>query len=319
MNLKNQNIGLIFGLSAGFLWSFTFLVPKVLGNFSSTEILLARYVVFCFISLCFFPLPKLLSFFKKNPVLLKEAIITTIIGFSGYYFILVEAIHLIGVPLPSFIVGLVPVTMILFSGNLKANIKNYRLTLICVLLGMIFLAGKDLSQMNLEGKGILHIVFGLGLAFLALTSWTQFALRNVTFLKRHPEVSSKDWSSILGILTLPITLLLVLVESAVRPQKFYLLEASSSEIWIFIACIILIGGGASWIAMYCWNIASSRLSKEMLGQMLVCETSFAVILNVLLENRMIYISEVAAIVFLSAGVMFAAKVKPKAQVAVGQG
>lgn len=313
MHFKNQNLGLFFGLSAGFLWSFTFLVPKVLGNFSSTEILLARYIVFCFISLCFFPLPRFIAFFKKNPSLLKEAIITTLVGFSGYYFILVESIQLIGVPLPSFIVGLVPVTMILFSGNLQKNIKDYRLTLICVLLGMLFLAGKDLSQVNLQTKSVLDVILGLALALTALTSWTYFALRNVNFLTSHPSISSKDWSSILGILTLPITLILLLIESAVRPKSFYLLEASTNEIWLFIICIIVIGGGASWIAMYCWNMAGARLSKEMLGQMLVCETSFAVILNVLLENRMIYVSELAAIVLLSAGVMFASKVKPKAQ------
>ena len=318
MHLKNQNLGLFFGLSAGFLWSFTFLVPKVLSHFSSTEILLARYFVFCLISLCLYPLPKLVTFFKKNPSLLKEAIITTIVGFSGFYFILVESIRLIGVPLPSFILGLVPVTMILFSGKLQENIKSYRLTLICVFLGMLFLAGKDLSEMNLQSKSIYHVLLGLGLAFTALASWTHFALRNVNFLGNHPEISSKDWSSILGVLTLPITLFFILIESAVRPQTFYILEAPSSEIWFFILCIILVGAGASWVAMFCWNKAGSHLSKEMLGQMLVCETSFAVILNVLLEKRMIFLSEFAAIVLLSAGVLFASKVKSNAQIVVAR-
>lgn len=314
MQLKNQNLGLFFGLSAGFLWSFTFLVPKVLGKFSSTEILLSRYIVFCLISLCLFPLPKLFTVFKNNPSFLKEAIITTILGFTGYYFILVESILLIGVPIPSFIMGLVPVAMILSSGNLKKNIKSYRLTLICVILGMIFLTGKDLSVMNFQSKSIFHVVTGIGLAFTALASWSYFALRNVHFLSKHPEISSKDWSSILGVLTLPITLLFLLIESAFRSKSFYILEAPSSEVWFFIACIILLGGGASWVAMVCWNKAGSYLSKEMLGLMIVSETSFAVILNVFLEKRMIYLSEFAAIALLSAGVLFASKVKANTQV-----
>lgn len=307
--MKSKNLGLFFGLSAGFLWSFTFLAPKISYQFTSTEILLGRYLIFFMISLAIFPLPKLIRFFKNHPSFLKEALITSTLGFSSYYFILVESVRLVGVPFPSFTMGLVPVTMILLAGNFRRNLKLYRTTLICVFLGMLTLAVKDISEINYAEKDLLDVMTGIALAFLALASWTYYALRNVKFLSDHPYLKSKDWSSILGLFALPTTLICLMIESLFRSQSLYIFQASSQEIGTFVACALAIGIGSSWLATYCWNIAGSILTKEMLGQMVVSETCFAVILNVLYEKRMPYPAELIALLLLSTGVAFAARKK----------
>ncbi|MFA5584759.1 MAG: hypothetical protein WDA09_11145 [Bacteriovoracaceae bacterium] len=86
--MSKTSVGFLFGIIAGFLWSFTFLAPKITHQFSSTEILLGRYVFFFIISLFFFSLKKVYYFLVKNPKYLREALIITNAGFSGYYFLL---------------------------------------------------------------------------------------------------------------------------------------------------------------------------------------------------------------------------------------
>lgn len=301
---KSTNLGLFFGFAAGLLWSFTFLAPKISGKFSSTEILLGRYISFFIISLFFFSLRKIYLFFKENPSFLKEALIITIVGFSGYYFLLIEAVRLIGVPVTSFTMGMVPVTIILFSGNFKKNLKLYALPLLCIILGMLTLVLNDQSA-DESPKTTGEMIMGGILALASLSSWTYYALRNARFLKEHPKVKSKDWASALGILALPTVLLFLIIETGFRAKSFYIVEASTEELWLFLATSLAIGVGSSWLATICWNIAGTMISKELLGQMVVSETCFAIVLNVIYEKRFFHPAELVAVTLLSLGVALA--------------
>lgn len=303
--MKSSNLGLFFGLSAGFLWSFTFLAPKATWQFSSTEILLGRYVAFFIISLFFFPVKKIYNFFKENPRFLKQALIITTAGFSGYYFLLIEAVRLVGVPITSFTMGMVPVTMVLFSGDLRKNLKLYFLPLSCIVLGMLSLVINDILRLN-SNKDLEELIWGGLIALSALASWTYYALKNSRFLLEHPQVKSKDWASALGFLALPTVVLFLIIEGIFRNKTFYLPQASTQEVWIFIATSLAIGVGSSWLATICWNLAGSLMSKELLGQMVVSETCFAILLNIIYEKRFFHTAEIVALILLSLGVALAA-------------
>lgn len=302
--MNKSTVGFLFGIFAGFLWSFTFLAPKIAHQFSSTEILLGRYIFFFIISLFFFSFKKTLLFLKQNSTYLKEALIITISGFSGYYFLLIGAVKLIGVPFTSFTMGMVPVTMILFAGDFTKSIKVFWPSILCITSGLFIL----LIDSSGSGAGTINERFaGALLAFASLASWTFYAFRNKRFLEKHPEVKNKEWASVLGFLSLPTVILFLIIESSYETKTFLILEAGATEIWTFIACSIAIGIGSSWLATVCWNIAGSILSPQMLGQIVVSETCFAIIINSLYEERYLSSSEIAAVILLLFGVLLTAK------------
>ncbi len=305
--MNKTTIGFLFGIIAGFLWSFTFLAPKITHEFSSTEILLGRYLIFFIISVWFFPLTKIHHFLKENPRYLKEALIITISGFSGYYFLLIGAVKFIGVPFTSFTMGMVPVTMILFSGNLSRSVKAFWPSLLFIISGMAVLL---LESSTSESKTIQDKIFGTVLAFSSLASWTFYALKNKRFLLQHPEVKNKEWASVLGFLALPTVILFLAIEATYETKTFFFPEATPDQIWIFIASSIAIGIGSSWLATVCWNIAGNLLSPQLLGQIVVSETCFAIIINSFYEERYLYRSEILAMILLLSGVLLAAKKRP---------
>ncbi len=304
--MSKTSVGFLFGISAGFLWSFTFLAPKITQQFSSTEILLGRYVFFFIISLFFFSLKRVYYFLIKNPMYLREALIITISGFSGYYFLLIGAVKFIGVPFTSFTMGMVPVTMILFSGDLNKSLKTYWPSLFCIISGMVILLSESSES---EIRTTQDKILGSILAFASLASWTYYALKNKKFLLRHPEVKNKDWASVLGFLALPTVILFLIIESTYEAKTFYLLEANPAEIGIFLASSIAIGIGSSWLATVCWNIAGTMLSPQLLGQIVVSETCFAIIINSVYEGRQLFLTEMAAMGLLLTGVVLSVRIK----------
>lgn len=308
--MNNTSIGFLFGIMAGFLWSFTFLAPKITRQFSSTEILLGRYIFFFIISLFFFSLKNIYHFLKKNPRYLKEGLIITISGFSGYYFLLIGAVKFIGVPFTSFTMGMVPVTMILFSGDTLKSVKHYWPSLLFIISGMAILL---FESSDTEVRTTQDKIIGVALAFTSLASWTFYALRNKNFLLRHPEVKNKEWASIMGFLALPTVILFLLIESTYEAKTFYILDAKSTEIWVFLASSIAIGIGSSWLATICWNIAETLLKPQLLGQIVVSETCFAIMINSLYEGRHLFLTEIIAMLLLLTGVVFAVRNKSSLQ------
>lgn len=304
--MSKTSVGFFFGIIAGFLWSFTFLAPKITHQFSSTEILLGRYVFFFIISLFFFSLKKVYFFLVKNPKYLREALIITIAGFSGYYFLLIGAVKFIGVPFTSFTMGMVPVTMILFSGDMLKSMRKYWPSLLCIISGMVILL---LESSESEIRTIQDKTLGAALAFASLASWTFYALRNKQFLLQHPEVKNKEWASLLGFLALPTVILFLIIENTYEAKTFYLFQANPREIGIFLASSIAIGIGSSWLATVCWNIAGTLLSPQLLGQIVVSETCFAIIINAVYEERQLFLTEMSAMGLLLTGVVMSVRIK----------
>ncbi|MGW0517742.1 hypothetical protein [Crossiella sp. NPDC003009] len=57
------------------------------------------------------------------------------------------------------------------------------------------------------GRSLGEQLLGLGCAVLALAMWTWFGVANAQFLRAHPQISPADWSTLVGVATLGLSVL----------------------------------------------------------------------------------------------------------------
>jgi drug/metabolite transporter (DMT)-like permease len=123
-------IGILSGLLAGAFWGFSFLVPKVLGNFSPSEVALGRFGFYGIVSSIFliFHNKNSLKLFKKPYI--RKAFVLCLTGNTLYYFLLIYCIRFAGIPYASLCIGMIPVTTVLFSGEKNVRKLLFPLALI---------------------------------------------------------------------------------------------------------------------------------------------------------------------------------------------
>ena len=253
-------IGVFAGLGAGAFWGFSFLAPRVVPAFSALDVSAARFIVYGLTALLmmawrFAPsrLPGLRHFLA--------ALALSVLGFTGYYLLVVLSIRRLGVALPALIMGTVPIWVMLLG-------KPQSLRWAALLPGLaltaagLWLMGLHSAQHAATGR---LDAAGLALACGGLASWTAFALLNAAWLKRHPDVGARDWTNWLGVAAL---MWLAAGTPATR-------LAATPGLGVFLLVAFAIGFCASWLATVLWNVASQRLPASLCGQLIVSETLFA--------------------------------------------
>jgi drug/metabolite transporter (DMT)-like permease len=140
----------------------------------------------------------------------------------------------------------------------------------------------------------------------ALACWTWYAVDNTRFLKRNPHFSSAEWSALYGISSGLIALLVGLAAFALRDGTA---AASGGRDWTtFWAANGLLALGASVIGNQLWNIASRKVPVTLSGQLILFETLFALLYGFIYHQRLPRALEIAAIVLLTAGVLWSVRV-----------
>ena len=223
---KGKSGGILAGLAAGALWGLVFVAPRmVLGNdsaatgFSSVDLTAGRFLSYGFIAavLMFIGLRT-----KKLPTLNQAfaALGLSLLGFTGYYLLLVLAINDAGTEMPTLIIGTIPI-WVMFLG------KQQGLSFRSLLPGLLLTAGGLvlMGYVQLHGQADIHNPTsanywrGIAYALVAMVCWTLFAIFNSAWLKKHPEVSAADWANWLGVATgLGAWLLWLVAGSDVQPM-----------------------------------------------------------------------------------------------------
>ena len=199
----------------------------------------------------------------------------SVLGFTGYYLLLVLAIQDAGTEVPTLIIGTIPLWMMLLGKppglTWKVLAPGIALTATGLALMMLVnIHGDTLAQ----GTGATDANYwrGIGYALAAMLSWTVFGLMNSTWLKRHTDVNATDWANWLGVATgIGAVLLWFATGSDVK-----VLLALDHSAYIATICIVT-GIGSAWLATILWNVASQRLSASLCGQLIVSETVFALV------------------------------------------
>lgn len=302
--------GLTAALGAGLLWGLVFLTPLVLGDYPGFVLAVGRYLAFGLlaIGLAGFDRAALARLSRADWI---EAAKLALIGNLLYFATLASAIQLAGAPLPTLIIGTLPVVIAVTANLLDRRRgggedavpwRRLALPLVLILAGLWAMhAGA------VEGTAGADYLLGLLLALSALACWTWYPIRNSRWLRAHGPGLSRAWATAQGLATLPVALAAALAYAA---WDAFTATAGTRFAWplgpqpaLFVGFSALLGLAASWLGTILWNRASHLLPAALVGQLIVFETLAALLYAFIWYQRWPSGAEAAGIALLVAGVI----------------
>ncbi|HEY0503153.1 MAG TPA: DMT family transporter, partial [Lysobacter sp.] len=309
--------GTLYALAAGLLWGLVFVAPLLLPDYPAALQSVGRYLAFGLIAL---PLAWIdrANLRRLSRADWKEALKLAAIGNLLYYVCLASAIQRAGAPLPTMIIGTLPV-VIAISANLRDHRRDGRLpwrklapSLLLIALGIACVNRVELEALRVQPDAdASRYLQGALLAIVAVACWTWYPLRNADWLRAHPDRSPRTWATAQGVATLPLALAgytLLWGGMAVAGSDFAM--PLGPRPWFFVGLMACIGLFASWIGTLCWNAASQRLPTALAGQLIVFETLAALAYAFILRGRAPEPLTMLGIALLIAGVLWAVRIRP---------
>ncbi|MGA0612113.1 DMT family transporter [Caldimonas sp. KR1-144] len=310
-------IGTLYALAAGLMWGLVFVGPLMVPEAPAALHTVGRYLAFGLIALplAWFDRVRLAQLTRSDWI---EALKLAAVGNLLYYLCLSSAIQRAGGPLPTMIIGTLPV-VIAVSSNLRDAQRDGKLpwarlapSLLLIGCGIALVNHVELKALRADANADLgRYASGAALAIVAVACWTWYPLRNADWLRAHPDRDPRTWTTAQGLATLPLALAGYAILWAV-------LAATGSDFAMpfgprpgaFIGLMLAIGLFASWLGTLCWNEASQRLPTTLVGQLIVFETLSALAYAFMLRGRAPEPLTVAGIALLVAGVVWALRAKP---------
>ncbi len=307
--------GTVFALAAGLMWGLVFVAPLLLPAYPPALLSFARYLAFGLIALPLAALDRrrLAELDRADWI---EALKLGAIGNVVYYLCLAAAIQRAGAPLPTMIIGTLPVVIAIVSNRRNAardgTLPWRRLAPSLALIGAGIGCVNHVELRSIESAQFSRYASGALLAVAAVACWTWYPLRNADWLREHAHRSSRTWATAQGLATLPL--------AAAGFAGFWLWQLLAGDDgfsmplgptpWLFVGLMLAIGLFASWLGTLCWNEASQRLPTTLAGQLIVFETLAALAYAFMLRGRPPESLALLGIVLLVAGVIWALRERP---------
>ncbi|GAB4090905.1 DMT family transporter [Hydrogenophaga soli] len=314
--------GVAFALAAGLMWGLVFVGPLLLPEYPPALQAFGRYLAFGLIAL---PLGWLdraeLSRLTRADWL--EALKLSVVGNLLYYICLASAIQRTGGPLPTMMIGTLPV-VIAISANLLNHQRDGRLpwarlapSLLLIAAGIACVNQVELSLLAHNPDADLpRYASGAALAVVAVACWTWYPLRNSNWLRDHPGRNPRAWATAQGLTTLPLAVVgyaLFWVWTAWGPstvaEPFPMPFGPRPA--AFVGLMVAIGLLSSWVGTLCWNEASQRLPTALVGQLIVFETLSALTYAFVWRQQWPAPLTLVGIGLLLAGVLWATRIRPE--------
>ncbi len=317
--------GTLFALLAGAVWGLVFVIPLLLPDYPAALLSVGRYLAFGLIAL---PLAwldrKALARLSRADWI--EALKLTAVGNLLYYLCLAAAIQRAGGPLPTVIIGTLPVVIALCAhardkgrkGSSDARLpwRSLLPSLLLIAVGIGLVNQVEMQHLRDQSQsGVDWGRYGLGalLALFAVACWTWYPLRNADWLRQHAGRSPRTWATAQGVVTLPLALLCGVAFwawNAVSAQPISLPGGPTPErfVWLMLVTGLL----ASWLGTVCWNEASQRLPTHLAGQLIVFETLAALTYVLILRGQAPSVFTLLGMVLLVAGVLWALRAASRA-------
>ncbi len=312
MTKNNLLIGIAAALGAGLLWGLVFVAPLLLPNYPATLLTFGRYLAFGLVTL-----PIAWWFRAELKQLTKNdwwiATKLSLIGNFIYYPALSAAIQLAGAPLPTLIIGTLPVVIAVASNLFNDGSQKFRWrvlapSLVLIVVGLLCVNADQLQRLASDESStdLSRYITGAALAWIAVAAWTWYPIHNAQWLQKHTQHSSMTWASAQGLVTLPIAMI-----GFVAILGFYeftgharfgfsrLGDTPSNFWWLMFA----IGFAASWLGTLLWNIASKNTPTALTGQLIVFETLAALGYAYIVYQRAPSLLEASGIALLVLGVI----------------
>lgn len=285
--------GILAGLGAGALWGLVFIAPQLAPGLSAVDLVAGRYLFYGLTSVAVM----LVQAHKRPLPTWRQAAVAaglSVLGFSGYYLLLVLAIRDAGPALPTLMVGTIPLWVMLLGKPEHLEWKQLLPGLVLTALGLVLMVDAPAR----DGSQAWHYWRGVGLAVAAMLSWTAFAVWNSAWLKTHRDISTTDWANWMGVAAGVAALALWVAVGS--ESKVLLGRADRAQ--AAIVCIA-VGAGSGWLATVLWNRASRVLSASLCGQLIVSETLFGLAFAFAASGQAPTTSQMAASVLFVLGIL----------------
>ncbi len=301
-------IGFLCALGAGLLWGLVFVAPLMLADYPGIMLSFGRYIAFGLIAL----VPALID--RRRIAALSKAdwavaFKLALVGNLLYYAALASAIQLADAPLPTMLIGTLPVVIAICSnlapGQPSDSIAWSRLapSLALILLGLLLVNASELNAFD-GSRTLADYALGCAIALGAVAAWTWYPIMNARHLKAHPRIGSSTWATAQGLATLPLAL------AGLAGYGLYAHVSGGAYAFPlgpqplrFIGLMLVIGLFASWFGTLLWNRASQRLPTTLAGQLIVFETLSALLYAFLWRGTLPSAAALAGIALLCAGVI----------------
>lgn len=290
--------GVLAGLGAGALWGLVFVMPRMVEGFAAVDLVAGRFAAYGVLSAAIM----LLSWRSRHWPTWRQAgaaLGLSVLGFSGYYLLLVMAIQDAGTQVPTLIIGTIPLWVMFLGKPTTLRWRNLVPGLVLTAAGLALMMHSVQASITVQGKDFAH---GVALATLAMLSWTAFSLLNSAWLKRHPEVKATDWANWLGMAT-GVGALLMWLGAGSDVQALAAQDDYSLYLWLCVGT----GFGSAWLATMWWSVASQRLSASLCGQLIVSETIFALLYSFAWDGQWPSLAQSAACVLFTLGILVSIK------------
>ena len=311
--------GTFFALAAGLMWGLVFVAPLLLPEYPAALLSFGRYLAFGLIALplAWLDRARLAQLTRADWI---EALKLAAVGNIVYYLFLASSIQRAGGPLPTMIIGTLPV-VIAISSNLRDHRRDGKLpwlrllpSLALIGAGIALVNQVEIAHLRADADAdIGRYALGALLALGAVACWTWYPLRNADWLRAHADRPPGTWATAQGIATLPLAA--ARLRAAGGPGRALRGDAFPMPFgprpWAFVALMFAVGLFASWLGTLCWNEASQRLPTTLVGQLIVFETLSALAYAFMLRGTLPQPATLAGIALLVAGVMWALRVRPQ--------
>ncbi len=312
--------GVAFALAAGLMWGLVFIAPLFLPEYPSTLLSFGRYLAFGLIAmpLGWLDRDKLRALTRADWF---EALKLALVGNIIYYLFLATAIQRAGAPLPTMIIGTLPV-VIAIASNLRRARPGARVeeplawrrllpSLMLIGAGIALVNHVELARLKADQQAELtSYAFGAVLTVVAVACWTWYPIRNAEWLRAHPDRSARGWATAQGLMTLPLALVgyaTTWCVSALFGNHFDMPFGPHAA--QFLLLMFALGLLSSWLGTLCWNEASQRLPPALGGQLIIFETLAALGYAFALRGHLPRVEALLGVALLSAGVVWAVRMQ----------
>lgn len=295
--------GVAAALAAGMLWGLVFLVPVMLHDYPPAVLSIGRYLAFGLICIpiAFARRTRLARLTRRDWY---EAARLSLSGNFLYYGFLAAGIQLAGAPLPTILIGTLPVVIAVCSNLSERALPWGRLSvsLVTISAGVLLVNHDEWARLG-DGDPV-GLWSGAALTLVAIACWTWYPIRNSAWLRRNPTHGPGTWSTAQGLVSLPLAL--------VGGAALWVLQAGGSGAYdgplgprplLFVATMLVLGLLASWLGTILWNRASQLVSTSLVGQLIVFETLAALLYAFLWRGTFPGVATLSGVALLVAGVV----------------
>jgi drug/metabolite transporter (DMT)-like permease len=196
--------GVACALGAGLLWGLVFVVPLLLPDYPPAMLSFGRYLGFGVIALllAWADLPRLQRLRRAD---WRMACELALVGNILYYLFLSAAIQLADAPLPTMLIGTLPIVIAVVANFGSEALPWRRLlpSLLVMATGIALVNQHEMARLDEQDEAHDYF-FGGVLALAAVAAWTWYPVRNSRWLRQRPHLASGTWAIAQGLATLPL-------------------------------------------------------------------------------------------------------------------